>query len=113
MSTIFDKVKAVSDLQEVMRPDDYASGKMLIQRALKLSEESGEVAAEALKITGYKGTRQTPEMLQANLKEEAVDALICALDVINHAKMTEEELELIMDKKLHKWKTIHIEKGNL
>lgn len=107
MSIIFDKVKEVSDLQESLKPKDNT---MLLQRALKLNEEAGEVAAEALKLTGYKGTVESTEDINNNLKEEAIDALICSLDVINHMNMTEKEVEIFIEKKLGKWKSKHLKK---
>lgn len=107
MSTLFQKVKEVSDLQESLKPKDH---KMLLQRALKLNEEAGEISAEVLKLTGYKGTTEDTQTIINNLKEEAIDALICSLDIINHMGMTEEDVEKIMTIKLLKWKTKHLKK---
>lgn len=109
MSRIFKAVKVVSDLQESLRPEDYESGKMLLQRSAKLSEESGEVAAEVLKLTGYKKTTKTTREVREDLKEEAIDALITSLDVINHLKMSEDEVVYILEQKLNEWKTKHLE----
>lgn len=109
MSTLFRKVKAVSDFQETKSPADNL---MLLKRALKLTEESGEIAAEVLKLVDYKSTDETPKQIVEHLKEEAVDALITALDIINHLKMSEEEVVFVMESKLDKWKNKHIEKNN-
>jgi len=110
MSRIFDKVKKVSNLQESKSPADNL---MLLKRALKLTEESGEIAAEVLKMVEYKLTNETHQQIKDNLKEEAVDALITALDIINHLKMSEEEVEYIMEGKLSKWENNHLSRTNV
>lgn len=80
-----------------------------MQRALKLTEEAGEVSAEVLKLTDYKGTDETPSQIRGNIKEEAIDALICVLDM----NMSKEEVEYIMDMKLEKWKKKHLKMATL
>lgn len=105
MSKIFEQVKVVSDLQESKKPADHM---MLVQRALKLTEEAGEISAEVLKLTGYKGSEDSQQDIINYLKEEVVDALICVLDIANHVKMTESEIEDIMTTKLNKWRTKHL-----
>ncbi len=105
MSRIFKKVKEISNLQESINP---ATEKMLMQRALKLNEEAGEVCAAVLKLSGYKSTDETPQEIKENLKEEAIDCLITSLDVINHLRMSEDEVVYILEQKLNKWKTKHL-----
>jgi NTP pyrophosphatase (non-canonical NTP hydrolase) len=76
----------------------------IIARALKLSEETGELAAEALKIRGLKGKggKNDVEVLH-DLREEAVDVFIMSLDILLFTKTSEEELNRLIDKKLNKW----------
>ena len=76
----------------------------IITRALKLSEETGELAAEALKLSGLKGKNgKSVEEVKQDLKEEEVDSLIMSLDILFFIGTTEKELNALLNKKLDKW----------
>lgn len=78
--------------------------KSLLQRSLKLSEETGELAEAVLSYTGahgcgYKG------LTSEDVAEEAVDVAQIALSIAL-MYLTEEGVEAMLDKKLEKWKKV-------
>lgn len=94
-------LKLIDDLTKV-------DGKTVVGRALKLTEECGEVAEAVLGVVGehgcdYKG-KTTDDVL-----EECVDVIILASSIYcEHTKgktidEKEEEFKLILAKKLSKW----------
>jgi len=105
MSTIFRKVKAVSDAQDKIMTKDNV---LLLKRTLKLTEEAGEISAEVLKLVDFKVSNQSKAEIKDNIKEETIDALIVVFDIINHLGMSEEEVSYLMDAKLEKWKSKHL-----
>ncbi|WP_316862243.1 MazG-like family protein [uncultured Cohaesibacter sp.] len=82
--------------------------KSLQQRALKLSEEAGEVAQAVLSATGAPGSSYKAMTLE-DVREEAVDAAIVALAILAQASESEEaylvELDRLVAEKCNKWKT--------
>ena len=83
-----------------------ADPKSLPERALKLSEEAGELAQAVLSVTKAPGSAYKNHTL-ADVREEAVDAAIVALSVLAHASSSEEEfqaeLNRLMNEKCAKW----------
>lgn len=77
--------------------------KSLAERGLKLTEENGELAAEIFKLLGKKKTTATKKQTLANLREEAVDCLIMAMDILAHTKTSNRQVKRIFDRKLEKW----------
>lgn len=77
----------------------------LVDRALKLCEETGEVAQASLRISGRKGKRgKSFKELHMDVVEEAVDVMIMAFDVLSHTNFTNErKLDRLINKKLKKW----------
>ena len=76
----------------------------IVQRALKTSEETGELAQAVLSYTdapgcGYKGKTVM------DVAEEAVDVVQVALSIALMF-LSEEGVEKMMDKKLEKWKKV-------
>lgn len=66
----------------------------------KLAEEVGELATEInVKYHGaYKGEGKD------GIIGECVDAIICLCDILNNENVDLEELGLLIDKKMNKWK---------
>jgi len=83
-----------------------ADPKTLAERALKLSEEAGELAQAVLSVTKAPGSAYKNHSL-ADVREEAVDAAIVALSVLAHASESqaefEAELNRLMGEKCAKW----------
>ena len=67
---------------------------------LQLSEEVGELATELSIMEGYSKKQPGPDTISG----EAVDVVICAIDLIYKVYgLSEGEIEEIIKKKLHKW----------
>lgn len=80
--------------------------KNLVERALKLCEESGELAEAVLIYKGLKKSKPgTPHMAGkvAAIKEEAVDVLLMALDILVYMKTSDKQLTRYVAWKLDKW----------
>ena len=79
-------------------------GKSLVERALKTSEEAGELAGATLSYVKAPGTSYK-NLGKDDVIEEAVDTLICAFSMIAHAspEMTLEDISSIVNKKMDKW----------
>lgn len=77
----------------------------LTDRALKLCEESGEVAEAALRLKGRKNNKgYKPKAMQDHVIEEAVDVMIMSMDILNMMCCTDpEQIDAIIHKKLKKW----------
>jgi NTP pyrophosphatase (non-canonical NTP hydrolase) len=77
----------------------------LVERALKLCEEAGEVAQASLRISGRKSSRgKNHKELRMDVVEECVDVAIMAMDVLTHLKYTNSrEIERLINRKLKKW----------
>ncbi|MCV0426395.1 MAG: MazG-like family protein [Roseibium sp.] len=83
-----------------------ADPKTLQERALKLSEEAGELAQAVLSATKAPGSEYKNHTL-ADVREEAADAAIVALSILAHASSSkaefQTELERLMAEKCAKW----------
>ncbi|MBN9672486.1 MazG-like family protein [Roseibium aggregatum] len=81
--------------------------KTLQERALKLTEEAGELAQAILTVTRAPGSTYKPHTIE-DVREEAVDAAICALSVLAQACASREEFEAELDRlmtvKCAKWR---------
>jgi NTP pyrophosphatase (non-canonical NTP hydrolase) len=87
----FDTSKSINDQRSIQNVFTY------------LITEIGELAMEVSIDTGF-AQRQPDE---DGIVGEAVDVVICALDIIHLAlpDITEQELEQLFQRKLDKWKT--------
>lgn len=77
----------------------------LTERALKLCEEAGEVAEASLRLAGRKSNkgRKTEEM-RLHVVEEAIDAIIMGMDILNHMNFTNpRKIKRLINQKLQKW----------
>lgn len=91
-------LRALSQKQTELR-----GGADLIGRHVKLSEETGELAQELLGVIGHPNASRSASGDPDGLKEEAVDVVICALDIFFAAGGDLHQLEALMDRKLSKW----------
>jgi NTP pyrophosphatase (non-canonical NTP hydrolase) len=67
---------------------------------LQLSEEVGELATELSIYAGYSKKEPGPDKIPG----EAVDVIICAIDLIYRTyNLSEAEIEEIIRKKVEKW----------
>jgi NTP pyrophosphatase (non-canonical NTP hydrolase) len=94
MNQLFNRIISITSID----------GKTLVERALKTSEEAGEIAGATLSYVGAPGTSYK-NLGQNDVIEESVDTLICALSMIAHIapNMTIEEIEFIANTKMDKW----------
>lgn len=76
--------------------------KSLTQKALKLTEECGELAK---KVLPYEGAFATNHRIfsRESVLEEVVDVTLCALSIAHSLKFTQDEITSMMFKKAEKW----------
>lgn len=102
------KIQMLNTINELTKLDK----KTLVERALKLTEEVGEVAESVLSYTnacgcGYKDKNKD------DVIEECVDAIIVSLSIISQANdnnIPEDKIKSIFNEKLGKWKKTSLEK---
>lgn len=105
LNRAFDFIKEGTDLAN----QHAVSDKVDIRNAtLKVMEESGELAAEILKMVGHKKSKVTKEKLIERIKSEGVDTLIAILDVLNLVDISKEEIINLTEIAVQKWKNKHI-----
>lgn len=75
----------------------------LAEKGLKLTEEVGELAAELLKITGYKHTTDTKAQALKNSLLESVDSMIMIFLILNELGFSKEEIFQMTQSQLNKW----------
>ena len=90
-----DRIKVLSRCQ------DHAMGVSFVLRALKLQEETGEVAAAVLCAVdaGNKSASATN-----NVAEEVVDVIINGFDILYALGVSDNQIQELLDAKLDKWK---------
>lgn len=75
----------------------------IAEKGLKLTEEVGELAAELLKLTGYKHTNDTrEEALQKSLLE-SVDTMIMIFGIMIHLGFTKQQIIEMTESQVGKW----------
>ena len=97
--TVFAKVQTGSVLQTQVRgePD-------LLGRLVKLTEETGELAQAVLGATGHPNRSKSAPITMDEVREEAVDVSICAMDIFIAAGGSFEDFEDLLVKKVAKWR---------
>ncbi len=75
----------------------------LVKKALKLNEESGELAAEVLKDCGYKDSDLSKSEIRSRIIEEAVDSLVMVVDILNDVEATDAEIIDCAEFAVTKW----------
>jgi NTP pyrophosphatase (non-canonical NTP hydrolase) len=77
----------------------------LQDKAIKLAEETGEVAKEVLALGQAANKSKSAEGTMSALAEECIDTIIVAKSLIISSGLSEEELKEIADRKLNKWES--------
>lgn len=95
-------MEKLRDIFELTKSDS----KTLQERCLKLAEESGEVAQAVLSATGAPGSGYKRLSL-ADVREEALDAVIVAMAIFAQASDSQEEFDRefseLLERKVSKW----------
>ncbi len=89
--------------QLVSSVSSFEKSQDIVKRALKLSEEVGELSAEVLKLDDYKHHNNTKEEIRHNILSESVDCLIMIFDILQNQKYTKEEIIDEAEIKIEKW----------
>jgi len=76
---------------------------------IKLGEETGELNEAYLRSINYKKANKETTPLD-DMKEECIDTMIMSFVIANKLKMSLEEINDIMSKKIVKWETKYIDK---
>lgn len=94
--------------KQVLEIGRISEDRSLENPVIKLAEELGEIAAEALKMNGYKNSNVAYQDSLEHLHEECADLLITLIDVMDKSGMTQEALYKVVPVKLAKWRDKHI-----
>ncbi len=94
----------LENLARMIRPEKQTIENM----TLKIMEELGELATDILKLKKYKMSKDKPNAIKQNLKEEIVDGLIMYMTLTVETGMSYSELMNIFEKKLTKWEKQHL-----
>lgn len=76
--------------------------KSLLEKTVKLQEESGELAEAVLSFRGASGSLYKQKK-QESIQEEAVDVLLVAISIFFSEGGTMDELSNLLHKKAGKW----------
>lgn len=90
---------------ETMQVQSLRDRKTLTQKALKLCEETGELAQVILPLEGAYGTTYKKANL-GQVLEEGCDVAIVALSIMYSAGFTTEQIFAEMAKKMVKWGSV-------
>ena len=77
----------------------------IAEKGLKLTEEVGELAAELLKITGYKYTKDTKEEALQKALLESVDTMIMIFGIMVQLGFTKQQIVEMTESQINKWLT--------
>lgn len=86
--------------------------KTLTQRALKLAEETGELAKVALPFENAPATLHRI-VTKHKIAEEAVDNILVSLSILHQLEYEDEDIESLMREKSLKWDNILTREGKL
>lgn len=75
----------------------------ILERGLKLGEETGELSAEILKFVGYKKSDLSKSQIEQNMLLESVDCLIMVFDIMSHMGFTKQQIIEMAEKQVNKW----------
>ena len=75
----------------------------LSEKCLKISEEVGELSAEILKLSGYKGTNETKEVVMGNILLESVDSMITIFVIMIELGYTKQQIVEMTESQINKW----------
>jgi NTP pyrophosphatase (non-canonical NTP hydrolase) len=75
----------------------------IAEKGLKLTEEVGELAAELLKLTGYKYTNDTKEEALQKALLESVDTMIMIFGIMVQLGFTKQEIVEMTESQVNKW----------
>jgi len=89
---------------------EIREGSDLFDKLAYLNEEIGELSTEVLIVEGM----SSKEPGEDGIIGEAVDSILCLLDIIYYENpdITDEELKEIMVKKCYKWKAHVLKRRN-
>lgn len=100
------------ELQQFVQTLSKADKKTLSQKALKTTEEVGELAKAVLPYENAAGTLhrfvQTRQIL-----ENAVDTILCAYSIAYHLGFSDEEIDSMILDKANKWSGIQAKEGKV
>lgn len=93
------------ELQDYIKSLSLKDKKSLSQKALKVSEESGELARVILPYDGATGT--THRFIEKNkILEEVVDVILSSISIAYELGYTHQDIEEMMWRKAEKWQGI-------
>ena len=91
---VYDLVKNACELEKEVT---------IAEKGLKLTEEVGELAAELLKITGYKYTKDTKEEAMQKALLESTDTMIMIFGIMVQLGFTKQQIVEMTESQINKW----------
>lgn len=79
---------------------------------IKLQEEVGEIAESYLLMSGYKNPKLSIDEERLHLTEEAVDAIIVSMAILNSNNASKNYVEHLLKIKIEKWNVEFEKKKN-
>jgi len=100
-------MKNFIDFERVSELSKKDKSNPFVNKVVKLSEETGEVAQVSLKYINSSNVSKsvTDEDPKELVLEELCDVINTALDLINSLGVSDEEVKVMFDKKLDKWES--------
>lgn len=105
-------IKMDQSLLDYIRSLSARDTKTLTQRALKLAEETGELAKVALPFENAPATLHRI-VTKHKIAEEAVDNILVSLSILHQLEYEDEDIESLMREKSLKWDNILTREGKL
>lgn len=102
INDIFDSIKEISVIAQKKKEIPLPT------IMCKVTEETGELATEVLRLVGHKKSKQSKEITIKKIKLEGVDVMLALFDVLNCVNITKEEILKLSTKAINKWKRKHI-----
>lgn len=100
------------ELQTFIQTLSKADKKTLIEKALKTTEEVGELAKAVLPYENAAGTLHR-FVHKRQILENAIDTILCAYSIAYDLKFSDEEIESMMLDKATKWAGIQAKEGKV
>jgi phosphoribosyl-ATP pyrophosphohydrolase len=92
----------IEQLYEQIKLLNQKEPKDLIAKGLKLCEESGELAAEILKLKGLKSTREVRSTINRNIVLEGADCLFILFQILSENNVSISAIENALKNKINK-----------
>lgn len=102
----------MNNINEFIKTLSENDKKNLVGKALKTTEEVGELAKAILPYENESGTLHR-FVHRRQILENAVDVMLCAMSIAYDLKYTDEDIQMMMHEKASKWSGIQAREGRI